>query len=135
MTRGYVQRLVDDMTRAGASRIRSAHSSAAWSDASCGGSRSAALLCFEVPKDAFGATATAIALFVDGARLPVYLVTQGAEIAAIWPLLLAASIGVVVGTAVGARILGGIAPRTFHRVVGLALLALGAATLVGAIGA
>ena len=100
-----------------------------------GGIRSAALLGFEVPKEAFVATATAIALFVDGARLPVYLVTQGAEIAAIWPLLLAASIGVVVGTAVGARILGGIAPRTFHRVVGIALLALGAATLVGAIGA
>ena len=79
-----------------------------------GGIRSAALLGFEVPKEAFVATATAIALFVDGARLPVYLVTQGAEIAAIWPLLLAASIGVVVGTAVGARILGGIAARTFR---------------------
>jgi uncharacterized protein len=97
-----------------------------------GGIRSAALLGFEVPKEAFVATATAIALFVDGARLPVYLVSQGSDIAGIWPLLLAASIGVVVGTAVGARILGGIAPRTFHRIVGLALLILGLATIAGA---
>jgi len=99
-----------------------------------GGIRSAALLGFEVPKEAFVATATAIALFVDGARLPVYLVTQGAEIGAIWPLLLVASVGVVIGTAVGTRTLGGIAPRTFHRVVGIALLTLGIATVVGAIG-
>jgi len=98
-----------------------------------GGIRSAALLGFEVPKESFVATATAIALFVDGARVPVYLATQGSEILAIWPLLLVASIGVVVGTAVGATILGGIAARTFHRVVGLALLALGLATIAGAV--
>jgi len=98
-----------------------------------GGIRSAALLGFEVPKESFVATATAIALFVDGARVPVYLATQGPEILAIWPLLLVASVGVVVGTAVGATILGGIAARTFHRVVGLALLALGLATIAGAV--
>lgn len=97
-----------------------------------GGIRSAALLGFDVPKESFVATATAIALFVDGARVPVYLATEGPEIAAIWPLLLVASIGVVVGTAVGTRLLGGIAPRTFHRVVGIALLALGLATMAGA---
>jgi uncharacterized protein len=97
-----------------------------------GGIRSAALLGFEVPKESFVATATAIALFVDGARVPVYLVTQGADILAIWPFLVVATLGVVLGTAIGARILGGIAPRTFHRVVGLALLALGIATVVGA---
>jgi uncharacterized protein len=98
-----------------------------------GGIRSAALLGFEVRKEAFVATATAIALFVDGARVPVYLVTQGPDIVAIWPFLVVASIGVVIGTAVGARILGGIAPRTFHRIVGMALFLLGAATLVGAL--
>lgn len=100
-----------------------------------GGIRSAALLGFDVPKESFVATATAIALFVDGARVPVYLATQGGDILAIWPFLVVATIGVVVGTAVGARILGGIAPRTFHRVVGLALLLLGLATIVGSISA
>jgi uncharacterized membrane protein YfcA len=38
-----------------------------------GGIRSAALLGFNLPKERFVGTATAIALFVDGARTPVYL--------------------------------------------------------------
>jgi uncharacterized protein len=37
-----------------------------------GGIRSAALLGFDLPKQTFVATATAIALFVDGARMPIY---------------------------------------------------------------
>ena len=49
-----------------------------------GGIRTAAMLGFHIPRESFVATATAIALFVDGARLPVYLATQGREIAAIW---------------------------------------------------
>ena len=46
-----------------------------------GGIRSAAMLGFDVPKHAFVATATAVGLLVDGGRMPVYLVTQGQEIA------------------------------------------------------
>ncbi|HEX8026689.1 MAG TPA: sulfite exporter TauE/SafE family protein [Candidatus Limnocylindrales bacterium] len=98
-----------------------------------GGIRAAALLGFQVPKEAYVATATAIALFVDAARVPVYVITQGPDILAIWPLLVVASIGVVAGTAVGARILGGVEPRTFHRIVGLALLVLGLATIAGSL--
>ena len=90
-----------------------------------GSVRSASLLGFDVPKESFVATATAIALFVDTARLPVYLVTQGPEILALWPLLLVASIGVVVGTAMGTRVLGRIDDATFHRTLGVALVALG----------
>jgi hypothetical protein len=48
-----------------------------------GGIRSAALLGFDLSKQTFVGTATAIGLFVDGARLPVYLATQYNEIAAI----------------------------------------------------
>jgi uncharacterized membrane protein YfcA len=96
-----------------------------------GGIRSAALLGFEVPKESFVATATAIALFVDAARLPVYVATQGPEILAIWPLLLAATVGVVIGTAAGTRILERLPQRTFHRAVGIALIVLGLATAIG----
>jgi uncharacterized protein len=97
-----------------------------------GGIRSAALLGFDVSKESFVATSTAIALCVDAARVPVYVATQGAAIAALWPLLVVAIIGVMAGTAVGTRVLGRIAQRTFHRTIGVALLALGAAMVLGA---
>ena len=42
-----------------------------------GGIRSAAMLGVDVPRQAFVGTATAVALIVDGARLPVYLATTG----------------------------------------------------------
>jgi uncharacterized membrane protein YfcA len=90
-----------------------------------GSIRSAAMLGFDVPKESFVATATAIALFVDGARLPVYLATQWREIVEVWPLLLAASTGVIVGTAVGAPMLERIPQPLFHRVIAVLLLALG----------
>lgn len=90
-----------------------------------GGIRSAAMLGFDVPKESFVATATAIALFVDGARLPVYLATQGAEIAAIWPLVAIACIGVVAGTLGGVGLLDRLPERAFRRAVGTLLIALG----------
>ena len=90
-----------------------------------GGIRSAAMLGFDVPKESFVATATAVALFVDGARLPVYLATQWREIATVWPLVLAATIGVVTGTALGTRLLGHIPERAFRRVIAVLLVALG----------
>ena len=90
-----------------------------------GGIRAASMLGFDVPKESFVATATAIALFVDCARLPVYLATQGREIAAIWPLLLVATIGVLIGTVVGVRLLARLPQGGFRRVVAMLLLALG----------
>lgn len=89
-----------------------------------GSIRTAALLGFHVPKAAFVATSTAIALFVDGARLPVYLVTNGKEIAALWPFVVIATVGVVLGTAFGTRLLGRIPERSFRRIVALLLLSL-----------
>ena len=90
-----------------------------------GGIRTAAMLGFDVPKQSFVATATAIALIVDGARLPVYLWTQWAEIARIWPLVAIASVGVVIGTALGTRILGRVPDHVFRRLLAVLLLVLG----------
>jgi len=97
-----------------------------------GGIRSAAMLGFDVPKASFVATATAIALFVDAARLPVYLATQWREIAAIWPLVGIAAAGVVVGTALGTRVLGHLPPRMFRRIVAVLLFLLGAYMVLAA---
>lgn len=94
-----------------------------------GGIRAAALLGFDVERQAFIATATAVALIVDGARIPVYLVTQGAGIAAHWPLILLLAMAAVVGTLVGERTLRRMSEAVFRRVVGALLLVLGVYTL------
>jgi len=90
-----------------------------------GGIRTAAMLGFNVPKESFVATSAAIALFVDGARLPVYLVAHGSELSALWPQLVLITIGVVLGTWAGTRVLSRIPQHTFRQIVGALLLALG----------
>ena len=90
-----------------------------------GGIRAAALLGFDVPKEAFVATATAIALFVDAARLPVYLATEWRDMLRIWPLITTATITVVIGTAFGTRILGRVPQAIFRRVIAVFLIVLG----------
>jgi uncharacterized membrane protein YfcA len=95
-----------------------------------GSIRSAAMLGFDVPKEAFVATATAVALFVDVARVPVYLATQGRELVPLLPAIAVAALGVMIGTALGARLLGRLPQRIFRRTVALLLLALGVYVLV-----
>jgi uncharacterized membrane protein YfcA len=96
-----------------------------------GGIRTAAMLGYDVSKEALIATTTAVALFVDAARLPVYLVTQGEEIAGLWVQVLVLSGGVVVGTLLGRRILGQLSQPVFRRVIALLLIGLGAYMLLG----
>jgi len=95
-------------------------------------SRRAALLGFDVEREAFVATATAVALIVDGARIPVYLATQGADLATHWPLIVVLSIGAVVGTFAGSWALRRTPEPVFRRVVGFLLLVLGVYTLARA---
>jgi len=94
-----------------------------------GGIRSAALLGFGLSKEKFVGTATAIALFVDGARMPVYLVAQHEQILAIWPWVALACVGVTIGTVMGSRALRRIPDVWFHRVLALVLFLLGGAML------
>jgi len=95
-----------------------------------GGIRSAALLGFGLSRDAFVATATAIALFVDGARLPIYIVTAGADLWEERQAILIASAGVVAGTIAGARVLRRIPEPIFRRIVAIVLAILGVALLL-----
>jgi uncharacterized membrane protein YfcA len=94
-----------------------------------GGIRAAALLGFDVRRDAFVATATAVALVVDGARIPVYLATQGRDLAALAPTIALLAVGCVIGTLAGSWALRRIAERTFRQIVGVLLIALGLYTL------
>jgi uncharacterized membrane protein YfcA len=95
-----------------------------------GGIRSAALLGVDLPKHAFVATATAVGLMVDGARVPVYLWYVGRELNELRAFIALAAVGVVAGTIVGNRLLTGIPERVFRRIVAIVLAVLGAVMVV-----
>jgi hypothetical protein len=98
-----------------------------------GGSRSAALLGFDLSRETFVATASAIALLVDAARLPVYLWSAGAGMLAIWPTIAWITLGVAIGTLIGRPLLDRIPERLFHRIVGGVVLLLGLTMLIRAL--
>jgi uncharacterized protein len=95
-----------------------------------GGIRSAALLAFDLDKEAFVETATAVGLIVDAARMPVYLATEWSELRRIAPLIGIAVVAAVAGTLAGSRVLRRIPPRRFGALVALLLFTLGTWMLV-----
>jgi uncharacterized membrane protein YfcA len=90
-----------------------------------GGIRAAALLGFHLTPRQLVATATASALLVDAARLPVYLYSWGDVIAGAMPLWAAASAGAILGTFIGVPVLGRIPEAIYRRLLGALLLLLG----------
>jgi uncharacterized membrane protein YfcA len=97
-----------------------------------GGIRSAAMLALPLRRDAFVATATAIALIVDGARMPVYFASAGSRLIVEWPLIALSTAGVVAGTLSGRRVLQRIPDRLFRTVVASLLVLLGTWMLLSA---
>jgi len=95
-----------------------------------GGIRSAALLGFELDKHQFVATATAIGLFVDGARMPIYVATQHEGLIQLREWIIAATAGVTVGTVLGSRTLARIPDVWFRRVLAIVLALLGSAMVI-----
>ena len=90
-----------------------------------GGIRSAALLGYELSPAAFVATATAIGLIVDFARMPVYVANDGHRLAGIAPAIALATAATVAGTFAGERVLTLIPVPVFRKLVALLVLALG----------
>ena len=90
-----------------------------------GGLRAAALTAFNLTPAAFVATATATGLLVDVVRVPVYGWKAGEEILQVISPVLIATVGVLVGTIVGERILLGLSPKRFTQIVSLAIGVLG----------
>ncbi len=95
-----------------------------------GGIRSAALLGFDIEKEAFVATATAIALMVDAARMPVYFASAAHQLVHAWKYLVMGTIGVVLGTVLEQQLLTRIPQGVFRRVVSVIILALGIAMAI-----
>lgn len=90
-----------------------------------GGIRSAALLGYDLSPAAFVATATAIGLIVDAARMPVYAAIDARRLVQLGPAIVIASACAVAGTLAGERVLKRIPPRRFRRLVATLVLALG----------
>jgi len=96
-----------------------------------GSIRTAALLGLGIRRDAFVATATAIALAVDTVRLPVYIATGWQRMLDVWPVIVCAIGGVVAGTVTGVRLLRRIPEKAFRNTISVILLAIGGALLAG----
>ncbi len=90
-----------------------------------GGLRSAALAAFPLSPPAFVATSTATGLLVDLARTPIYAAVSASALATVRGPIVSATLGVVVGTIIGERILFGLSPATFRRVLSVAVGLLG----------
>ena len=95
-----------------------------------GGIRSAALLGIDLQKHVFVATATAVGLMVDGARVPVYLWRLHEPLRGMAGWVALATLGVVIGTLLGNRLLVRVPEHVFRRMVAAVLAVLGAAMLV-----
>ena len=98
-----------------------------------GGIRSAALLGFQTTRTAFVATATAVALLVDGARMPVYLWLQGKALLDLAVPIAIACTGCVVGTFWGRKLLERMPEAVFRRLVAVLILGLGGYMLAAGI--
>lgn len=99
-----------------------------------GGIRTAALLHFPLDRLQLVATATAIGLVVDLARIPVYLATGGGRMLEHWPVVVVALVAVLVGTVAGTPLLRRLPEEGFRRVVFAAIGLLGSALILGLAG-
>lgn len=96
-----------------------------------GGIRAAALASFGLGPRAFVATATATALLVDVARTPVYLWQADNGLRSVWVPIAVATCGVLLGTWAGERVLVGLPPALFSKLVAVGVGVLGIWLLVG----
>jgi uncharacterized membrane protein YfcA len=82
-----------------------------------GGLRAAALLGFGLAPAAYVATSTTIALLVDAARTPVYVWRAGPRLVSLAMPIAIATLGVLLGTLLGERLLLGLPVERFRRIV------------------
>lgn len=90
-----------------------------------GGIRTAAMLGLDVPRNAFIATTTAVALMIDAVRTPVYLAAHAGTLSHHTPLMSVMTAGVLAGTLIGYRVLQRLNEFAFRRIVSGLILALG----------
>lgn len=97
-----------------------------------GGLRSAALLAFGLAPAAYVATATMTGVLVDAARMPVYVWRATPSLVADRTIIVVATVGVLIGTLLGERILLGLSLQQFRRIVSLLIGLLGVGLVIQA---
>jgi uncharacterized protein len=90
-----------------------------------GGLRAAALLTFSLTPAAFVATSTAVGLAIDAARMPIYVWRAGSSLLTVLAPISVATVGVLIGTLFGERLLFGLSEEKFRKVVGILIAVLG----------
>ena len=90
-----------------------------------GGLRAAAMLSFALPPVRYVATATATAMLVDIVRTPIYVWRAGSVLTTLIVPLSVATVGVLIGTVLGERILLGLSIRQFRFAVAVLIGLLG----------
>ena len=90
-----------------------------------GGLRAAALLGVGLAPAAFVATSTMSGVIVDVARTPLYLWRAGDAVLSYWPAVAVATAGTLTGTLLGGRMLPGLPPERFRRMLAMLIGALG----------
>jgi uncharacterized membrane protein YfcA len=98
-----------------------------------GGLRAAALLGFGLAPAVYVATSTTAALFVDAARTPIYVWRAGAALLELAGPIGIATLGVLVGTLLGERLLMGLPVDRFRRIVSALIGLLGLWLLVSSV--
>lgn len=91
-----------------------------------GGLRAGALLNLGLAPAAFVATSTMTGVVVDIVRTPVYLSRAGSAVLSAWPIVATATLGTLAGTLLGERVLLGMPPERFRRIVAILVGLLGA---------
>jgi len=97
-----------------------------------GGIRSAALLHFDLHGPALVATSTAVALLVDGVRVPIYIVGGADVLLANVRTIVLLSAGGLIGTVLGAPVLRRLPEWLFRRMLAVLLIGLGILLIAGA---
>ncbi len=90
-----------------------------------GGLRAAGLTAFTLEPRPYLATATAVALLIDAARTPIYLVRGAEALVGLAVPIAVVTVGCIAGTILGERIFFRIPAERYRKLVGFAVIALG----------
>jgi uncharacterized membrane protein YfcA len=95
-----------------------------------GAIRSAYLLNYNLPKEAFIASAASIAFLVDLTRVPVYLISYSRQLGENWLSLLGLVVVAYLGTLTGSRLVKKVSAGAFKKIVALGIVILGVLLLL-----